>query len=46
MTAEESGRLIVGKLDCSSELFDVYPVSRRVNNPINNDLRLLKDVTG
>lgn len=30
----------------SSELFDVYPVSRRVNNPINNDLQLLKDVTG
>ena len=29
----------------SSELFDVYPVSRRVNNPVNNDLQLLKDVT-
>lgn len=29
----------------SSELFDVYPVSRRVNNPGNNDPQLLKDVS-
>jgi len=28
----------------SSELFEVYPVSRRVNNPINNDPQLLKVV--
>lgn len=26
----------------SSDLFTVYPVSRRVNNPVNNDLQLLK----
>ena len=29
----------------SSELLDVYPVSTRVNNPVNNDLQLLTDVT-
>ena len=29
----------------SSELFDVYPVSTRVNNPVNNDQRLLKNVS-
>ena len=27
------------------ELFEVYPVSRRVNNPVNNDPQLLKAVS-
>ena len=29
----------------SPELFDVYPVSRRVNNPVNNDSELLKETS-